>query len=59
MTKFELYLKGLYAKFDFKVNKCKVECIEGAQNYVEVGKCEEKCESGVIKFSNNIDNRLL
>jgi hypothetical protein len=50
IEQFRIYLRNVYAKFDFKINKCKYECVGNAKSYKEVAECEEKCNTGVKKF---------
>ena len=40
LDQFQAYLKNLYIKFDFKINKCKYTCIANAKNYRDVAACE-------------------
>lgn len=45
-------------KFDYKVNKCKYNCIGNAKSYREVGECEEKCGEGAANFSGYVNQRV-
>jgi hypothetical protein len=55
---FQIYLKNLYAKFDYKINKCNYSCISKANNYAEARECESNCAEGVTKFGSYIDSRV-
>jgi hypothetical protein len=59
VQQFNNFLRNLYMKFDFKVNKCKHHCIGQAQSFKEVRECEEKCMEGSSKFSSYVDSRVL
>ena len=58
MEQFNLFLRKLYTKLNFKVNNCKQRCISKANSYKEVGGCEEKCEEGTGRFSIYVDSRV-
>lgn len=55
---FQTYLRNLYAKFDFKINKCQYNCYSTANSYAQARKCEQDCTEGVTKFSQYVDSRV-
>jgi hypothetical protein len=58
VQQFNLFLRNIYIKFDFKINQCKHRCIGPARSYREVGECEEKCGEGAAKFGSYVDSRV-
>ena len=58
LDEFMIFLNNLYVKFDFKINKCKYNCISRASTYSEVGECETMCSEGATKFSAYVDSRV-
>jgi hypothetical protein len=57
-TLFQNYLRNLYAKFDYRINRCRHACFETARSYSQARLCEQECGRGVERFSGYVDGRV-
>ena len=54
----QIYLKKLYARFDYKINRCIHACLPSATNCPQLHLCETKCRAGVEKFHGYVEERV-
>ena len=47
-----------YVVFNHKINKCKLNCVEKGNNYVDIKRCYSGCETGVKTFRRFVDERI-
>lgn len=52
------YMQKHYAAFDYKINKCKLKCIQKSNNYGQNKNCYVKCEAGMRTFRRFVDERI-